>query len=61
MIFDRFRQVVETTTRNYEGSGLGVTIAKELSKLLGGDMWVESEINKESTFFFALPLEKHLR
>jgi len=57
MIFDRFRQVEETNTRNYEGSGLGVTIAKELSKLLGGDMWVESEINKGSTFFFALPLE----
>lgn len=57
MIFDRFRQVEETNTRNYEGSGLGVTIAKELSNLLGGEMWVESEVNKGSTFFFALPIE----
>lgn len=57
IIFDRFRQVEETNTRNYEGSGLGVTIAKELAKLLGGNMWVESEINKGSTFYFALPIE----
>ena len=57
IIFDRFRQVEETNTRNYEGSGLGVTIAKELSNLLGGEIWVESEINKGSTFFFALPIE----
>ncbi len=59
MIFDRFRQVEETNTRNYEGSGLGATIAKELSKLLGGDMWLESEPNKGSTFFFALPIKIH--
>ena len=59
MIFDRFRQVEETNTRNYEGSGLGVTIAKELAKLLGGDMWLESEPDNGSIFFFALPLEIH--
>ncbi len=57
VIFERFRQVEETNTRNYEGSGLGVTIACELTKLLGGKMWVESELEKGSTFYFQLPLE----
>jgi signal transduction histidine kinase/CheY-like chemotaxis protein len=57
IIFERFRQVEETNTRNYEGSGLGVTIANELVKLLGGTMWLESEPEKGSTFYFSLPLE----
>jgi signal transduction histidine kinase len=57
IIFERFRQVEETNTRNYEGSGLGVTIAYKLVRLLGGRMWLESELEKGSTFYFSLPLE----
>lgn len=56
IIFDRFRQVEETNTRNYEGSGLGMTIAKELVKFLKGEIWMESEINKGTSFYFSIPI-----
>ncbi|MEZ5195145.1 MAG: ATP-binding protein [Bacteroidales bacterium] len=55
VIFDRFRQVEETYTRNYEGTGLGLAISKKFTELLGGEMWVESEIGIGTTFYFTLP------
>ncbi|MHC1704543.1 MAG: ATP-binding protein [Tenuifilaceae bacterium] len=55
-IFDRFRQADDSTTRNYGGTGLGLTISKKLVEMMGGRIWVESEKNKGSTFFFTLPL-----
>jgi len=55
LIFDRFRQGSELLTRNYEGSGLGLSISKSYVEMLGGKIWVESEIEKGSTFFFTLP------
>ena len=54
-IFKRFRQGDESLTRKYEGTGLGLTISKNLVKLMGGDIWVESEMNKGSCFCFTLP------
>lgn len=54
-IFDRFIQVEQSMRRSFEGAGLGLAISKGLVELLGGKIWVESEINKGSTFFFALP------
>jgi len=57
-IFDRFRQVEETTTRQYNVSGLGLTISKGIVKLLGGKIRVKSEPDQGATFFFTIPFEK---
>ncbi|MBI9069824.1 MAG: tetratricopeptide repeat protein, partial [Salinivirgaceae bacterium] len=55
-IFKRFRRVEETGTKIYGGTGLGLSISSELVNLLNGKIWVESEIDKGSTFKFKLPL-----
>lgn len=57
VIFDIFRQVDGSITRSYEGSGLGLAIARGYVKLLGGDIWVESELNLGSAFFFTIPAD----
>lgn len=55
VIFDRFRQVETTDNRNFEGSGLGLSISKAYVELMGGEMWLESEEGKGSKFFFTIP------
>lgn len=55
-IFDRFFQSELSISRNYEGNGLGLTICKELVKLLGGSIKVESEFGKGSKFSVSLPI-----
>ncbi len=55
-IFDKFRQVDSTTHRQYQGTGLGLTIVRELTQLMGGTVHIESELNKGSTFTVKLPL-----
>ncbi len=55
VIFDRFRKLEDNNSKLYRGTGLGLTISKKLIQLLGGDMWVESELGIGSTFFFYLP------
>ena len=57
-IFERFRQVDNTKTRKYGGNGLGLAISKNLVKLLGGKIWLESEPDKFSDFFFTIPINK---
>nr|MDA3816436.1 ATP-binding protein [Prolixibacteraceae bacterium] len=54
-IFERFRQGSETTTRNYEGAGLGLAISKAYIDMLGGKIWLESKVGQGSTFFFTIP------
>jgi PAS domain S-box-containing protein len=56
LIFERFGQIEETQERNKGGTGLGLTISKSLAELLGGSMWVESEVGLGTTFYFTLPL-----
>jgi PAS domain S-box-containing protein len=51
-IFEAFTQVDGSTTRNYGGTGLGLTISSQLVQLMGGCLSVESEVNKGSTFRF---------
>ncbi len=55
IIFDRFRQGSESLSRNYEGAGLGLSIAKAFVEILGGKLWVESESGTGSTFYFTIP------
>lgn len=56
-IFEEFRQVSEGLSRQYEGTGLGLTIAKKFVELMHGDLSVKSAIGLGSTFFIRLPLE----
>jgi PAS domain S-box-containing protein len=51
-VFERFTQVDASTTRQYGGSGLGLTIAKHLVELMGGRIWAESKLGVGTTFFF---------
>ncbi len=59
IIFDRFRQVENTTTREYGGSGLGLSISKAYVNLLGGKIWLASEPNQGSTFYFTIPFKNN--
>jgi len=57
-IFERFRQAEIELSRQYEGNGLGLSIAESLVKLLGGKIWLESELEKGTTFYFTIPIDK---
>jgi PAS domain S-box-containing protein len=55
VIFERFRQVEIEATRRYGGTGLGLSIAKAYVEAMGGDIWVDSDLYRGSTFYFTLP------
>lgn len=53
-IFEKFKQVGNTLTNKPTGTGLGLPICKEIVKHFGGEIWVESEFDKGSAFFFTI-------
>jgi CheY-like chemotaxis protein/anti-sigma regulatory factor (Ser/Thr protein kinase) len=57
VIFDRFMQIDSSSTRQFEGLGLGLSIVKAYIEALSGKIWIESEVGSGSTFFFTIPLE----
>jgi PAS domain S-box-containing protein len=57
IIFHKFTQVDSSTTRKYGGTGLGLSIVKHLVEIMGGRVWVESSIDKGSSFYFTVAFE----
>lgn len=57
MIYDLFRQADDSYTREYGGTGIGLTIAKKIIDHLGGEIWVQSTPNQGTNIYFTLPLE----
>lgn len=60
IIFQRFRKADEEKSNQYRGAGLGLSIAQHLVNLLSGEIFVESEIGKGTTFYFTIPLKSNV-
>jgi PAS domain S-box-containing protein len=55
VIFERFRQADHPDSRKYGGTGLGLAISKAFVEMLGGTIWVQSQLGKGASFFFKVP------
>jgi len=60
-VFEKFKQVGDTLTNKPKGTGLGLTISKEIVEVHGGKIWVESKEGVGSTFFFTLPVKSKFK
>jgi len=56
-VFENFTQADSSTTRRFGGTGLGLTISKNLVELMGGRIWVESDLEEGTTFYFMVDFE----
>jgi signal transduction histidine kinase len=56
-VFQKFTQVDNSYTRIYSGAGLGLSLSKEIVKLLGGKLYIDSQVNQGCTFYFTIPLK----
>ncbi|WP_052402630.1 ATP-binding protein [Methanococcoides methylutens] len=54
-IFETFKQVDSSTSKQYGGTGLGLALARRYVELHGGNIWVDSEKDRGSTFTFTIP------
>ena len=59
-IFDMFKQIENSSDKNYQGVGIGLSISKKFVEALGGEIWVESELGQGSTFFFTIRLQPEI-
>jgi signal transduction histidine kinase len=61
LIFEKFRRSGDVLTNNTEGTGLGLTITRQIVEGHGGTIWAQSKLGEGSTLTFTLPLDKQLR
>jgi signal transduction histidine kinase len=57
-LFQKFYQINTSVTRQHGGTGLGLAICEGLVKKMGGEIWCESELGKETTFYFTIPIDR---
>ncbi len=55
LVFDLFRQVDDSYTRRFGGVGVGLSVAAKIVHIMGGRIWLESELGKGSSFYFTIP------